>query len=381
MSQSDIINDSTTGWNTVRSKNFIKNCSRPNSPVIQIPNSPVLQSASPTFPVNQDAPHIFNDTPPNSKNTNPVVIPNSNPTSHEASKTIQIINSSSDPWQNMLDFSRMSKSIIDNQINYLSYELQFPLWLRGKSPLEKDCLSNNTIYLTIDKILIGMKDEFMKIYKYELKTTDAKKITDIIIKNLNINEKLNLISNLVDLSKKIKEVCEIEFATSDEIKTEIKTVVKTIKSNTEKTNTSNTDQTTNSNTDKTTSSNPKEEVSNSDVTKKFSYDERVEHKKALITAQEKFFETCILSNEKVIEFKENINSLKDWSGTVNTVNLSNDEIKIDNYTFSKKHFLKNSWFRNRLMEKYCNLFEFQEIFLVLPSGKSNLLIIEGSKLI
>ena len=294
-------------------------------------------------------------------------------------QTFNMENGQFDWWYNLFHCLKINKALIDNQIQYVSYELQFPLWLRGKSIPEKDNLINENLYILIDKMLLSMKEELVNNNKW-VDTINPRKITGMIVEVYNMNQKLNLLNNSIMLSKEIQDSCEVLFEKASNVEV-TKDEVSTIKVQKEEVSTIKVQKD-----EVSTIKVQKEEVSKEKETpnsenntdKKFSYNERVEHKQSLLAAQEKFFESCILSEAEILSLKENISPIKNWSGVVNTIQLSDDEIKIKNYSFSKKHFLKNSWFRNRLMEKYCNLFGFNNVDLVLPNNKANVLIIEGS---
>lgn len=412
-SKSNIINDSSTGWTTVRSKNLIKKISsRTNSPepqdfqpvvenmlepiekmlgsvenvlepVEKMPRlvenvpKPVENAPEPVENVPEpveNVPGSVENTPEPVKNVpGPVSVPVQNFSPIPMSPIFQ---SNGDWWQNMFEFLKVQKSMLDNNIQYIGYELQFPSWLRGKSPIDKDKLVNDNLYNLIEKMLPIIKDEIVKSNKW-VDTINSRKITGMFVESFNIGERINLLYNPDELTKNVKESCEVLFQKTITVENDVDYTKKTQSDFTKDKKTPSTKEVKD---DSTESNSKKNDYSKSDVENisKFSYDERVDHKKSLLAAQEKFFESCILSSENVKSFKENIEPIPNWSGTVNSINLSNDDIKIDKYSFSKKHFLKNSWFRNRLMEKYCKLFDFDTVELILPKGNSNVLIIQGS---
>ena len=360
-SNSDFINDTCdSGWTTVRSHKLIKKCINENTNSVNESKSTSptneMISASPTNETNSASPvNETNSASTNETNSSPPIINPSIPpvNTFGFKNNFPIVG---DWWQSYFEFLKVQKNIIENNLQYLSKELLLPPWLRGKTLEDKNNLINNSLYILIGKMLIGIKNEIVMKNKW-VDTINPNKITGMIIEKHDLTEKIAIFYNSIELTNKIKESCELLF--EDFYKNE-----KKFSTNEKK-----------SSTNETKSETSKEIIIQSKTDKKFSYDERVEHKQALIAAQEKFFEACVLSEKDVISFKENINSFTSWTGTVNTINLSNDEIKIGKYSFSKKHFLENSWFKERLMEKYCNLFTFKTAKLIITK---NVLIIQGT---
>ena len=374
-SNSNFINNSdNAGWTEVRSKNLIKKCADKNTsepvsvtqvPAIPVPVTQVPVNPVPQVPVNPAPQGPVNPAPQVPVNPAPQVPVNPVPVNpDQMNQPPFMTNGQLDWWSNIFQYLKIHKSLVENQIQYVSYELQFPYWLRGKPMYEKDNLINENLYILIDKILLSKKTELVNNNKW-VDTINPRKITGMILEAYNMNQKLNFLNNFVLLSKEVEDSCEVLFEKASSVELPKNTVSTVQEINVEV---------------------PKEELSKEKVSnnnenntdKKFSYNERVEHKQSLLAAQEIFFESCILSEANIVSLKENITSIKNWSGIVNTIQLSDDEIKIKNYSFSKKHFLKNSWFKNRLMEKYCSLFGFNNVNLVLPTNMSNALIIEGS---
>jgi len=375
-SNSNFINDSDTNvWTTVRTKKFIEKCnSRTGSPVLQdtivdsksdvieksvIVEKPILVEKPIVVekPIIVEKPTVHDSMIAKESSvtdTHSIKIPLAIPQSTPNTQNIPLTGNVQDWWSNMLEVSKINKTILDNQINYLTQEIQFPLWLRGKSLFEKDNLVKENIYNLVGNMINNIKDELISANKF-VDTINPRKITGMIIENNNLYENMKILYNSEELLNNVKESCEILYHESVKCQTKI--------------NIDNTD---------ISLTKEKEQTVENKSEKQFSYDERVEHKKALLTAQEKFFEMCVLSDENVLAFKENISPIKDWSGIVNTIHISNDEIKVDKYSFSKKHFLKNTWFRNRLMEKYIKLFGFESADIILPKANSNVLIIEGT---
>jgi hypothetical protein len=78
--------------------------------------------------------------------------------------------------------------------------------------------------------------------------------------------------------------------------------------------------------------------------------------KALMEAQELFFKDCIPSAEKIKEVKATLDLNGKKSVKSNTISLKNDDIKIGTFTFSKRHFLTNAFFVNKVTKEYVNIF-------------------------
>ena len=78
--------------------------------------------------------------------------------------------------------------------------------------------------------------------------------------------------------------------------------------------------------------------------------------KALMEAQELFFKDCVPSAEKIKEVKALLDLNGKKSVKSNTISLKNDDIKIGTFTFSKRHFLTNAFFVNKVTKEYVNIY-------------------------
>jgi len=85
--------------------------------------------------------------------------------------------------------------------------------------------------------------------------------------------------------------------------------------------------------------------------------------KALIIAQEKFFLECVPSAEKIKEVKILLDSKKTDLNTKtnklvksNIISLKNDLIQVGTFSFSKRHFLTNAYFVNKVTREYVKIF-------------------------
>jgi hypothetical protein len=120
----------------------------------------------------------------------------------------------------------------------------------------------------------------------------------------------------------------------------------------------------------------KKEVSQEQHNITFTFEQRTEHKAALHAAQEKFYDMCKPNEEEANDLKEKIKPLSDWEDCIKRINVSDDAIVIeDKYTFSKKHFLNNTWFMKRMKKDYGNMYEMNirihmdKTFLVITGKK------------
>ena len=111
-----------------------------------------------------------------------------------------------------------------------------------------------------------------------------------------------------------------------------------------------------------------------DVT--FTFEQREEHKAALHAAQEKFYDMCKPNEDEANDLKEKVKPLTNWEDCIKRINVSDDAIVIDDkYTFSKKHFLNNTWFQKRMKKDYGKMYEMNirihmdKTFLVIMGKK------------
>jgi hypothetical protein len=78
---------------------------------------------------------------------------------------------------------------------------------------------------------------------------------------------------------------------------------------------------------------------------------------ALMAAQEKFYLECVPSEEKIKSVMATIEvNHKNKLITANKISLDEDIITIDNFKFSKTHYLGNPFFRNKVIKEYVRIF-------------------------
>jgi hypothetical protein len=109
---------------------------------------------------------------------------------------------------------------------------------------------------------------------------------------------------------------------------------------------------------------------------KYSVDQVLKYKKALVDAQEIFFESCMPTKEEISEAKNSIQYIKNWQGVVKRVSTVENDISVGDLKFSKLHYLNNVYFQKRLINKYKTYFpSIQKVKLILPKEETNQLSI------
>jgi hypothetical protein len=255
-------------------------------------------------------------------------------------------------WYQMMLINHMHMS---KCISHLKNELMLPENLKLKSENEKRMILGYQIYSYILTIENSLYENLKKENKWSENIT-ANNITGLIMENHSILQALNMFNNKNDLMININISCDILFKNYVKPMTEVlKPVSEVLK--------------------------PVSEVlkSVSDTVKKVSVQEVVkskpniikvvENKKenssdfvakktaALMAAQEKFYLECVPSEEKI---KSVIATLevnhKNKLITANKISLDEDVITIDNFKFSKTHYLGNPFFRNKVIKEYVRIF-------------------------
>ena len=84
----------------------------------------------------------------------------------------------------------------------------------------------------------------------------------------------------------------------------------------------------------------------------------IQKNEALLEAQEEFFNECIPTQEKIKEVKILLELNNKKALRCNSISLKNDDIKVrgDKFKFSKRHFLQNAFFVNKITREYVNIF-------------------------
>jgi len=378
----------SSGWSKNRSQQLINNSrsSSPNVPVLQT-DSPVTAEMS--FPITSSSPTI--DFVTDIKSTRPpvdLVVPIQEPIKN---KTITIDSSqpSQTPptmppstmqppimntqtsafnmptarfnnWENTLENLRIQYGLIKHSIKLIEYEMGFPPELRGKTPEEKDDIISKTVYDITVEHLAKIKPILINCKKW-VDTIKPTKITGMILENCTLKEKYQRSSNKDEVCKLVMQACDVLYDAFTP------------------------------NTQKAKPSPPKKEITitqepasvapvacatneKHDVT--FTFEQRTEHKAALHAAQEKFYDMCKPNEDEANDLKEKVKPLADWEDCIKRINVSDDAIVIeDKYTFSKKHFLNNTWFQKRMKKDYGKMYEMNirihmdKTFLVITGKK------------
>jgi len=93
--------------------------------------------------------------------------------------------------------------------------------------------------------------------------------------------------------------------------------------------------------------------------------------KALIDAQEKFFMECIPSAEKITDVKAILDLNSKKTVKANNISLKTDAIIVDNFSFSKRHFLTNAFFVNKVTREYVKIFSDKYWVKLIPNLKDD----------
>jgi hypothetical protein len=268
-------------------------------------------------------------------------------------------------WENTLENLRIQYGLIKHSIKLIEYEIGFPPELRGKTPEEKDDIISKTVFDITVEHLAKIKPVLINCKKW-VDVINPAKITGMLLENQTLKEKYNLSTNKDEICKLIMQACDVLYDAFTPSTQKAKPF-------------------------STTKPSPptKKEITitcqepapiafaikeKHDVT--FTFEQRTEHKAALHAAQEKFYDMCKPNEEEANDLKEKIKPLSDWEDCIKRINVSDDAIVIeDKYTFSKKHFLNNTWFLKRMKKDYGKLYEMNirihmdKTFLVITGKK------------
>lgn len=385
----------SSGWSKNRSQQLINNSrsSSPNVPVLQT-DSPVTAEMS--FPLTSSSPTIdfVNDIKSTRPITDPVLVSTqpdlteskpvpldssvitpstmptptmptptiSTPVMHNQNSAFNMPNSRFNNWENTLENLKIQYGLIKHSIKLIEYEMGFPPELRGKTPEEKDEIISKTVYDITVEHLAKIKPVLINCKKW-VDTIKPTKITGMILENCTLKEKYQRSSNKDEICKLVMEACDVLY---DAFTQKAKIVPTPTKK------------------EITITQEPVSVASIAPVacaTKEqhnitFTFEQRTEHKAALHAAQEKFYDMCKPNEEEANDLKEKIKPLSDWEDCIKRINVSDDAIVIeDKYTFSKKHFLNNTWFIKRMKKDYGNMYEMNirihmdKTFLVITGKK------------
>lgn len=372
----------SSGWSKNRSQQLINN-SRSSSP-----NVPVLQTDSPvtvemSFPVTSSSPTIdfvtdIKSTRPtvdsvpvekvitiDSSVTTPPTMPPPTmppPIMHTQNSAFNMPTTRFNNWENTLENLKIQYGLIKHSIKLIEYEMGFPPELRGKLPEEKDDIISKTVYDITVEHLDKIKPVLINCKKW-VDTIKPAKITGMLLENCTLKEKYQLSTNKDEICKLVMEACDVLYDAFTPTTQKAKSIPIPAKK------------------EITITQEPASIAPvacaikvQHDVT--FTFEQRTEHKAALHAAQEKFYEMCKPNEEEANDLKEKIKPLSDWEDCIKRINVSDDTIVIeDKYTFSKKHFLNNTWFLKRMKKDYGKLYEMNirihmdKTFLVITGKK------------
>ena len=390
----------SSGWSKNRSQQLINNSrsSSPNVPVLQT-DSPVtaemsfpLTSSSPTIDFANEIKSTRPITDPVSISTQPdlaeskpvplekvitidssVITPSTMPTPTMPPPIMHNQNSAFNMpttarfnnWENTLENLKIQYGLIKHSIKLIEYEMGFPPELRGKTPEEKDEIISKTVYDITVEHLAKIKPVLIN-YKKWVDTIKPSKITGMILENCTLKEKYQRSSNKDEICKLVTQACDVLYDASTPTTQKVKLVPTLTIPKKEITITQ----------EPVSVAATKKEVSQEQHNITFTFEQRTEHKAALHAAQEKFYDMCKPNEEEANDLKEKIKPLSDWEDCIKRINVSDDAIVIeDKYTFSKKHFLNNTWFMKRMKKDYGNMYEMNirihmdKTFLVITGKK------------
>lgn len=319
-----------------------------------------------------------------------------------------------DLWSMWHDIFAQQHIMFGKFLEKIKEELKYPPVLRGKS----DDIRKNEIceklFPIIDSILKETKDERFKKNQWHESMTPTK-VTGMINEAHTPMELLSYFEapTFPTLRTMIDEACEVlvDFKTKKEVKETIKEevnpvkkeevspvkkeevkpvkkeenktvkkeevkVVKTVEKKdaiSEQTDETDSIESDSSDDDSSVEDEPSREKNKSKTQyNKFTVDQVLEYKKALVEAQEKFFDSCMPTKSEINEVKDNIQYIKNWSGVAKRVSTVKDEILVGTHKFSKSHYLNNTYFQKRLIKKYQTYFpNVTGVKLVLPKKETN----------
>ena len=327
----------------------------PLEKVITIDSSVITPSTMPT-------PTMPTPTMPTPTMSTPTMPP---PIMHNQNSAFNMPTARFNNWENTLENLKIQYGLIKHSIKLIEYEMGFPPELRGKTPEEKDEIISKTVYDITVEHLAKIKPVLINCKKW-VDTIKPTKITGMILENCTLKEKQQRSSNKDEICKLVMQACDVLYDASTPTTQKAKIVPTPTKK------------------EITITQEPISVASIAPVacaTKEqhnitFTFEQRTEHKAALHAAQEKFYDMCKPNEEEANDLKEKIKPLSDWEDCIKRINVSDDAIVIeDKYTFSKKHFLNNTWFMKRMKKDYGNMYEMNirihmdKTFLVITGKK------------
>ena len=327
-----------------------------NQPINQPVNQPVNQSVN--QPVNQSINEPINQ--PINVQTNQLVNIVDNQILYDNwFNTMQVKKTILEPVDQWYQLMLMNHMHMSKYIAHMKNELMLPEYLKLKSENDKKMILGNQIYNYILTIENSLYENLKKENKWSENIT-ANKITELIMDNNSIIQALSIFNNKNDLMININIACNILYKNYVKPVTEVvKPVTEVVKPITEVVK-------------------PIPEVVKpipevvkpvTESVKKISVQEVIKSKSntisdfvakktaALMAAQEKFYIECVPSEEKIKSVMAILEvNHKNKLITANKISLEEDIITIDNFKFSKTHYLGNPFFRNKVIKEYVRIF-------------------------
>ena len=281
-----------------------------------------------------------------------------------------------DHWfQSALRMHREQAIHLYNMRNYI----QLPTSLKFKNEVEQ----KNEMCFTLGNLINTFQNDFFNELKNQnkfLPTMTIMRLTQIIVNKFTILECLEFFNNKNELTNTLKNICEDIYKSENQGVSETETKTAAVVSETKtaavvtetKTpavaNETKTAAVVSETKTAAVASETKVKVTTPAWQKKVivakpettrvknDTEYYIKKNKALMDAQELFFKDCIPSADKIKDVKALLDLNGKKSVKANTITLKNDEIKIGTFSFSKRHFLTNAFFVNKVTREYVNIF-------------------------
>ena len=267
--------------------------------------------------------------------------------------TNTILDTNAIVWQTKIEIATDQYEKLGKYIKKMKEESKLPIYLQGKSSDEKNKIIDEKVYQKIKTIL---SENNLSAFNFPPSIENIQKISDMIMEN-------NVIVTILDNDKQMSRI--IINAINDATKTINHCNPTSSKDEYEVDSVNDDKSVTRSVTDKpvTNKVNDKSEWSTKSI---FSKNVYLSLKEALNMGQDKFFEEFTLTEDKIKKIKNDMSKSTEKKIEIHRVNIDNDEIVIDTYKFSKKHYFAQKWFVPKIINYYRE--NFNENFITV--GKS-----------
>jgi hypothetical protein len=240
-----------------------------------------------------------------------------------------------------------------NMRNYI----QLPTSLKFKNDSEQ----KHEMYFTLGNLINTFQNDFFNELKTQnkfLPTMTVMRLVQIIVGKFSIIQCLEFFNNKNELTNTLKNICEDIYNSENQDSVPVQPVVKEsitapVQPVVKESTTVPVQQVV-----KESTKPVQKTVWQKKVTTPVKNDTEyyLKKNKALMEAQELFFKDCVPSAEKIKEVKALLDLNGKKSVKSNTISLKNDDIKIGTFTFSKRHFLTNAFFVNKVTKEYVNIY-------------------------